>query len=200
MHQFEFHPTHPNIRHVRQLADMLSKGAVIAFPTDSAYALICALDHKEAVDRIRQIRELDKHHNFSLFCKDLSHLAHFAHANNVQFRWLKSHLPGPYTVILDATKAVPRRLQHKKRKTIGLRVPIHVSLELLLSVVDDALMGVSLILPGDNLPVYQASSIVDRLASSVDALVDAPVGSLSPTTVIDLTHNEPIIIRDGRGD
>lgn len=200
MRLFEFHPTHPNPRCVRQLLTILNAGGVVAFPTDSAYALICALGQKEAIDRIRQIRQLDKHHNFSLFCKDLSHLGQFARVNNGQFRWLKAHLPGPYTVILEATKSVPKRLQHPKRKTIGLRVPVHIGLGALLSLADDALMGVSLILPGDELPMYDASSITNHLGSLIDAVVDAPVGSLYPTTVIDLTCDEPIIIRHGQGD
>jgi tRNA threonylcarbamoyl adenosine modification protein (Sua5/YciO/YrdC/YwlC family) len=172
----------------------------VAYPTDSAYALGCHLGDKDAVDRIRRIRELDKHHNFTLVCRDLSELGNYAKVDNQVFRLLKAHTPGPYTFILNATSEVPRRLMHPKRKTIGLRVPDNAITQGLLAELGEPLISVTLILPGDEYPLSDPDDIRDRLGSRIDALVDGGCGSLEPTTVIDLSGAEPQLLRRGMGD
>ncbi len=194
------HPDNPQARLLSKVADIVRKGGLVAYPTDSAYALGCHLGDKEAVDRIRRIRELDKHHNFTLVCRDLSELGNYAKVDNQVFRLLKAHTPGPYTFILNATSEVPRRLMHPKRKTIGLRVPDNAITQGLLAELGEPLMSVTLILPGDAYPLSDPDDIRDRLGTRIDALVDGGCGSLEPTTVIDLSGTEPQLLRRGMGD
>jgi len=196
----KLHAQAPNLRDIRRLVDILKKEGVIACPTDSSYALICALDAKAPVERIRHLRNLHKQHHFSLFCRDFSHLSRYAMVNNQQFRWLKAHLPGPYTAILPATSSVPRRLMHKSRQTIGLRIPNHKVLQTLLDEMGDALMGVSFILPGEHWPVYDVADVQPKFLNSLDAVVESTVATTEPTSVIDLTEDAPQIIRQGQGD
>lgn len=194
------HPDNPQARLLSKVADIVRKGGLVAYPTDSAYALGCHLGDKEPVDRIRRIRELDKHHNFTLVCRDLSELGNYAKVDNQVFRLLKAHTPGPYTFILNATSEVPRRLMHPKRKTIGLRVPDNAITQGLLAELGEPLISVTLILPGDEYPLSDPDDIRDRLGSRIDALVDGGCGSLEPTTVIDLSGAEPQLLRRGMGD
>jgi tRNA threonylcarbamoyl adenosine modification protein (Sua5/YciO/YrdC/YwlC family) len=194
------HPDNPQARLLSKVADIVRKGGLVAYPTDSAYALGCHLGDKDAVDRIRRIRELDKHHNFTLVCRDLSELGNYAKVDNQVFRLLKAHTPGPYTFILNATSEVPRRLMHPKRKTIGLRVPDNAITQGLLAELGEPLISVTLILPGDEYPLSDPDDIRDRLGSRIDALVDGGCGSLEPTTVIDLSGAEPQLLRRGMGD
>jgi tRNA threonylcarbamoyl adenosine modification protein (Sua5/YciO/YrdC/YwlC family) len=194
------HPDNPQARLLSKVADIVRNGGLVAYPTDSAYALGCHLGDKEAVDRIRRIRELDKHHNFTLVCRDLSELGNYAKVDNQVFRLLKAHTPGPYTFILNATSEVPRRLMHPKRKTIGLRVPNNAITQGLLAELGEPLISVTLILPGDEYPLSDPDDIRDRLGSRIDALVDGGCGSLEPTTVIDLSGAEPQLLRRGMGD
>jgi tRNA threonylcarbamoyl adenosine modification protein (Sua5/YciO/YrdC/YwlC family) len=194
------HPDNPQARLLSKVADIVRKGGLVAYPTDSAYALGCHLGDKDAVDRIRRIRELDKHHNFTLVCRDLSELGNYAKVDNQVFRLLKAHTPGPYTFILNATSEVPRRLMHPKRKTIGLRVPDNAITQGLLAELGEPLISVTLILPGDEYPLSDPDDIRDRLGARIDALVDGGCGSLEPTTVIDLSGAEPQLLRRGMGD
>jgi tRNA threonylcarbamoyl adenosine modification protein (Sua5/YciO/YrdC/YwlC family) len=194
------HPDNPQARLLSKVADIVRKGGLVAYPTDSAYALGCHLGDKEAVDRIRRIRELDKHHNFTLVCRDLSELGNYAKVDNQVFRLLKAHTPGPYTFILNATSEVPRRLMHPKRKTIGLRVPDNAITQGLLAELGEPLISVTFILPGDEYPLSDPDDIRDRLGARIDALVDGGCGSLEPTTVIDLSGAEPRLLRRGMGD
>ena len=194
------HPDNPQTRLLSKVADIVRNGGLVAYPTDSAYALGCHLGDKDAVDRIRRIRELDKHHNFTLVCRDLSELGNYAKVDNQVFRLLKAHTPGPYTFILNATSEVPRRLMHPKRKTIGLRVPDNAITQGLLAELGEPLMSVTLILPGDEYPLSDPDDIRDRLGTRIDALVDGGYGSLEPTTVIDLSSAEPRLLRRGMGD
>ena len=194
------HPDNPQARLLDKVADIVRNGGLVAYPTDSAYALGCHLGDKDAVDRIRRIRELDKNHNFTLVCRDLSELGNYAKVDNQVFRLLKANTPGPYTFILNATSEVPRRLMHPKRKTIGLRVPDNAITQGLLAELGEPLMSVTLILPGDAYPLSDPDDIRDRLGTRIDALVDGGCGSLEPTTVIDLSGAEPRLLRRGMGD
>jgi tRNA threonylcarbamoyl adenosine modification protein (Sua5/YciO/YrdC/YwlC family) len=194
------HPDNPQARLLGKVADIVRNGGLVAYPTDSAYALGCHLGDKDAVDRIRRIRELDKNHNFTLVCRDLSELGNYAKVDNQVFRLLKANTPGPYTFILNATSEVPRRLMHPKRKTIGLRVPDNAITQGLLAELGEPLMSVTLILPGDEYPLSDPDDIRDRLGTRIDALIDGGYGSLEPTTVIDLSGAEPRLLRRGMGD
>jgi tRNA threonylcarbamoyl adenosine modification protein (Sua5/YciO/YrdC/YwlC family) len=172
---------------------------VMAFPTDSSYALGCHLGDKSAQDRIRAIREVDDKHHFTLMCRDLSEISRYAQVNNVQFRLLKANTPGSYTFILEATREVPKRLQHPKRNTIGLRVPLHPITLALLEELGEPILSMTLILPGDELPMHEAEDIRERLEKRLELIVDAGACGVEPTTVIDLTHAEPVLIRVGLG-
>ncbi len=194
------HPDNPQPRLVHKVAEVLRDGGLVAFPTDSAYALGCHLGDKEAVDRIRRIRALDKHHNFTLMCRDLSELGSYAKVDNQVFRLLRANTPGPYTFILDATSEVPRRLMHPKRRTIGLRVPDHGIVQALLAELGEPLMSVTLILPGEREPLTDPDDIRERLAGRIELLVDGGQGALEPTTVIDLSAELPVLVRRGGGD
>jgi tRNA threonylcarbamoyl adenosine modification protein (Sua5/YciO/YrdC/YwlC family) len=196
---FSVHPANPQPRLIRQAADMLHEGKVIVYPTDSCYALGCRLDDREAVDRIRAIRALDAKHHFTLVCRDLSEVARYARVDNRQFRLLKSATPGSYTFILEATREVPRRLQHPKRKTVGLRIPDHPVAQALLDALNEAIVSTSLMLPGDELPLNDADEMRERLEGQVDLIVDSGACGLQMTTVVDLTGAAPQVVREGKG-
>jgi tRNA threonylcarbamoyl adenosine modification protein (Sua5/YciO/YrdC/YwlC family) len=196
---FEVHPDNPQPRLLKQAVSLLTRGGVVAVPTDSSYALVCHLDDKAAADQLRRIRGVDDKHHLTLLCRDLSELANYARVDNRQFRLIKSVTPGPYTFILEATKEVPRRLSHPQRKTIGLRVPEHHTLSELLQLHGAPLLATTLILPGDTEPINDAEEIRDRLEHQVAAVIDAGACPLEPTTVIDLTEGEPSVLREGRG-
>lgn len=197
---FHIHPDNPQLRLVKQAAQIIHGGGVIALPTDSCYALVCHLDDKAAVERVRQIRNIDDKHHLTLLCRDLSEIAQYAKVDNRQYRMLKAATPGPYTVILEATKEVPRRLSHPSRKTIGLRVPENPIACALLEELGQPLLGTTLILPGDNEPLTDPDEIRERLAGQLELVIDGGACSLEPTTVIDLTRDEPELLRQGRGD
>jgi tRNA threonylcarbamoyl adenosine modification protein (Sua5/YciO/YrdC/YwlC family) len=196
---FTLHPDSPQPRLIKQAVAILRDGGVIAFPTDSSYALGCHLGDKSAQDRIRAIREVDDKHHFTLMCRDLSEISRYAQVNNIQFRLLKANTPGSYTFILEATREVPKRLQHPKRNTIGLRVPMHSITLALLEELGEPILSMTLILPGDELPMHEAEDIRDRLEKRLALIVDAGACGVEPTTVIDLTHAEPVLIRAGLG-
>tara|TARA_R110000822_G_scaffold59736_8_gene148840 strand:- start:10087 stop:10710 length:624 start_codon:yes stop_codon:yes gene_type:complete len=196
---FSIHPENPQHRLVRQAVEIVRKGGVIVYPTDSAYALGCHVGDKKALDKIRQIRRLDKNHNFTLMCRDLSELSVYAKVNNQMFRSLKAHTPGPYTFILEATSEVPRRLMHPKRKTIGLRVPENAIALALLEDLGEPIMSVTLIMPGDEYPLTDPYDIRDLLEHQVDLVVEGGYCGLEPTTVVDLTGEAPEVIRQGVG-
>lgn len=197
---FQIHPENPQKRLIRQVVEALQKGAVIAYPTDSVYALGCQIGNVQAQERIRQIRQLNQHHNFTLMCRDLADLAIYAHADSGQFRLLKAYTPGPYTFILEATKEVPRLLSHPNRKTIGLRIPENTVALALLEELNQPFLSVSLIMPETVIPLADPNEIYAQLKNKIDILVDGSFGHLEPTTVVDLTAVEPQVIRKGRGD
>ncbi|MEW6694642.1 Threonylcarbamoyl-AMP synthase [Tepidimonas thermarum] len=200
---FEVHPDNPQPRLLRQAVQALQGGAVLAVPTDSSYALVCHLDDKAAVERLRRIRGVDERHHLTLLCRDLSELANYARVDNRQYRLLKAATPGPYTFILEASKEVPRRVSHPSRKTIGLRVPQHRALLALIEAHGAPLLGTTLILPGDDAPLNDAHTIRERLEHAVAVVIDAGACPMAPTTVVDLTPmgrgEEPLVLREGRG-
>lgn len=197
---FEVHPEHPQARLLKQAADILHKGGVVALPTDSSYALVCHLDDKSAVDQLRRIRGVDERHHLTLLCRDLSELASYARVDNTQYRLLKLGTPGPYTFILEATKEVPRRVSHPSRRTIGLRVPEHATTQALLEILGQPLLATTLILPDHEDALNDAQEIRAALEKRIQAVVDAGACPLAPTTVIDLTSGTPEVLREGRGD
>jgi len=196
---YEIHPDNPQQRLIRRAVDIIHDGGVAVLPTDSCYAIVCRLDDKHAVERIRRIRRLDKKHNFTLVCRDLSEIACYARVGNAAYRLLKSYTPGPYTFLLHATAEVPRRLQHPKRKTIGIRVPDNTIFQELLTQHAQPLMSSTLILPGQDLPETDADTIREQLERQVDLIVDGGHCGVEPTTVVDLTETAPVVIRRGRG-
>jgi tRNA threonylcarbamoyl adenosine modification protein (Sua5/YciO/YrdC/YwlC family) len=196
---FSIHPENPQVRLVRQAVEIIRKGGIIVYPTDSAYALGCHIGDKKALDKIRQIRQLDKNHNFTLMCRDLSELSVYAKVDNQVYRSLKAHTPGPYTFILEATSEVPRRLMHVKRKTIGLRVPENAIALALLEELGEPIMSVTLIMPGDEYPLTDPYDIRDLLEHHVDLVVEGGYCGLEPTTVVDLTGEVPDVTRQGMG-
>ncbi|GGE45908.1 threonylcarbamoyl-AMP synthase [Halopseudomonas oceani] len=197
---FQIHPHNPQVRLIRQAADIIRQGGVVAYPTDSAYALGCQLGNKAALERIRRLRQLDDKHNFTLVCRDLSELGVYAKVDNTTFRLLKATTPGPYTFILNATSEVPRLLLHPKRRTIGLRVPDHQITLDLLEALGEPLLSVTLILPDDPLPLTDPEQIRDRLGKLVDLIIDGGACTVEPTTVISLLDGEAELLREGRGD
>ncbi len=197
---FTIHPTNPQPRLIKQAADLVRNGAVIAYPTDSCYALGCHLGDKEAVARIRQIRGVDDKHHMTMVCRDLSELARYARVDNVQFRLLKNNTPGSYTFILEATKEVPKRLQHPKRSTVGVRIPDHPVALALLEELGEPLISSTLILPNEEFAMNDAEQIRDLLQHQIDLVVDGGAVGLDPTTVIDLTTDTPVVVRFGKGD
>ena len=196
---FQIHPENPQTRLIRQAATIVQEGGVIVYPTDSGYALGCHLGDKQALERIRRIRMLDEKHNFTLVCRDLSELAVYAKVDNIAYRALRSHTPGPYTFVLLATNEVPRRLKHPKRKTIGLRVPDNAIAQSLLDTLGEPMMSVTLILPGDDLPLLDPYEIRSVLQQQVDLVIDGGYCGMEATSVIDLSDEAPVILRQGAG-
>ena len=197
---FKIHPENPQARLIRHAAAIIKGGGVVVYPTDSGYALGCHLGNKEALTRIKQIRHLDDKHNFTLVCRDLSELSTYARVNNQTFRLLKASTPGSYTFILKATPEVPRRLQHPKRKTIGIRVPDHKIALDLLEEINEPIMSTTLILPGEVVPLIEPAAIREVLGKQVDLTIDGGYCGIEPTTIVDLVGDEPKIIRQGKGD
>lgn len=197
---FSIHPDNPQQRLLDRAADLIRGGAVIAFPTDSCYALGCQLGNKDAVDRIRAIRGIDDRHHLTLMCRDLSEIAQFARVDNGQYRLLKHTTPGAYTFILEATKELPRRILHPKRKTIGLRVPEHPVCQALLATLEEPLLTCTLSLPGEDSPLHEAEQIQEMLAGQLDLVLDGGACGVEPTTVVDLTGATPQLLRTGRGN
>jgi len=201
---FQVHPDNPQPRLLKQTVELLKRGGIAAVPTDSSYALVCHLDDKAAADALRRIRGVDDKHHLTLLCRDLSELSAYARVDNKQFRLLKAATPGPYTFILDASKEVPRRLSHPSRKTIGLRVPDHKTLQALLELHGAPLLATTLIPRGQTESLNDANDIRDLMEHDLAAVLDAGACHLEPTTVIDLTAmsdgGEPVVTRMGRGD
>ena len=197
---FEVHPDNPQPRLLKQTAQILHGGGIAAIPTDSSYALVCHLDDKAAAENLRRARGVDDKHHLTLLCRDLSELASYARVDNRQYRLLKLGTPGAFTFILEATKEVPRRLSHPARRTIGLRVPEHRVTQALLSLLGQPLLATTLIAPGDTDPMNDPHAIRERFQKTVQAVVDAGACPMQPTTVIDLTGEEALLVRLGRGD
>lgn len=200
---FEIHPDNPQPRLLKQAVALLQKGGVLAIPTDSSYALVCQLDDRNAVDRLRRIRQVNDKHHLTLLCRDLSELANYAIVDNKQYRLMKLATPGPYTFILDATKEVPRRVSHPSRKTIGLRVPDRKGTQMLLELHGAPLLATTLIAPGESEPLNDPQAIRERWEHEIDAVIDAGACPLEPTTVLDLTPmgagGDPAVLRQGAG-
>ena len=196
----ELHPKNPQQRFVRMAVEVLLDHGVVVYPTDSCYALGCVMGAKDAMERIQRIRQTDKHHFFTLVCRDLSEISRFAKVNNWQYRTLKASTPGPYTFVLQATREVPRRLMNEKRRTVGIRVPDHPVVQMLLDEVGVPLMSTTLLLPGDDLPMTDATEIHERIGHAVDLVLDGGNCGLEPTTVVDLSGDAPLILRAGKGD
>jgi tRNA threonylcarbamoyl adenosine modification protein (Sua5/YciO/YrdC/YwlC family) len=196
---FQVHPDNPQARLIKQAAEIIHGGGIVALPTDSCYAWVCHLDDKAAVEKLRRIRGIDEKHHLTLLCRDLSEIALYARVDNSQFRLLKAATPGPYTVILEATREVPRRLSHPSPKTNGLRLPQHPNANALLEELGQPLIGTTLITP-DNELLNDAGEIRDRFAKLADLIIDGGPCTMEPTTVIDLTGAQPVLVRQGRGD
>ncbi|QZA78898.1 threonylcarbamoyl-AMP synthase [Deefgea tanakiae] len=196
---FSIHAENPQARLIKQAADIIRKGGLVIYPTDSCYAIGCSLDNKSGVDRIRKIRQLDDKHHFTLACRDLSQLGNYARVDNQAFRLLKAATPGSYTFILLATKEVPRRVSHPKKLTIGLRVPDHPVALALLEELGEPLLSSSLLLPNEEFPMTDAWEIRDRLEHEVDLVIEGGYCGTDPTTVVDLSGDMPILIREGKG-
>ena len=196
----EIHKDNPQARLISQAATILRRGGVIVYPTDSCYALACHIGDKTAMDRIIRLRQLGERHNMTLICRDLSEISSFAKVGNAEFRLIKSLTPGPYTFLLKATRDVPKRLQHPKRKTIGIRIPDNKIAQDLLDSLGEPLISTSLILPGDEFPMNEPDEINQRLIKEVDLIIDGGHGGISETTVLDLTMDEPHVVREGLGE
>lgn len=196
---FSIHPDNPQPRLLRRAAEIVRAGGVIVYPTDSCYALGCRLGDKEAMERMRAIRQVDERHHFALVCRDLAEIAIYAKVDNRQFRLLKAATPGSYTFILKATREVPKRLQHPSRRTVGLRVPDHKIVRALLVELGEPLLSSTLLLPGDDLPLNDAQEIRARLEYRVDLILDGGSCGIVPTTVVDLTGETPLVTREGKG-
>jgi tRNA threonylcarbamoyl adenosine modification protein (Sua5/YciO/YrdC/YwlC family) len=196
----QLHPVSPQRRFVRQAVATLRAGGVIVYPTDSCYALGCHIGDKAALERIRDIRQTDRNHDFTLVCRDLAEVGKFAQVENWQYRLLRAHTPGPYTFLLKASRETPRRLKHERRGTIGLRVPDHPVTALLLEELAEPVMSSTLLLPGEELPRTDAKEIYEKLEHSVDLVLDGGNCGLIPTSVIDLSGGRAIVVREGRGD
>ena len=199
-HYFEIHPKDPQSRLVKQAADIIRDGGVVAYPTDSSYALGCHIGDKAAMERIARIRQTDKHHHFTLVCRDVSEIAKYARVSNQQYRTLKAFTPGPYTFLLEATRETPKRLQNPKRRTIGIRVPDHPVPRALLSELAEPLMSSTLILPGEETPMSDGREIQERLYHVLDAVIDGGNCGFEPTSVVDLAGPAPVVVREGKGD
>ena len=197
---FDVHPDNPQPRSIRQVAEIVRDDGLIVYPTDSLFALGCRMGNKDGLDRIRAIRHLGDRHHFTLMCRDFAQLGQFVQINNASFRTVKAATPGPYTFILPATKEVPRRLLHPKKKTVGVRIPDHVVAQALLAELGEPLVSSTLLLPGHDEPMTMGWEIKEALDHSVDAVVDSGEGGVEPTTVVDLSEGEPEILRAGAGD
>lgn len=197
---FDIHPDNPQPRLIQQAVDIIRQGGIVAYPTDSAYALGCHMGDKAALEKIRKIRELDKNHHFTLVCTNLKELGNYAQVDNAAFRMVKSLIPGPYTFLLKATKDVPKILMHPKRKTIGLRVPDNNIAQHLLEKLGEPLLSTTLILPGETLPVVEPYDINEFLQGKVDLVINGGNCGLEPTTVVDLINWPPVLVREGKGD
>jgi tRNA threonylcarbamoyl adenosine modification protein (Sua5/YciO/YrdC/YwlC family) len=196
---FSVHPTQPQIRLIRQAAQIVRQGGLIAYPTDSCYALGCQIGDTKALDRLRRVRRVDHTHHLTLMCRDLSDIATYAMVDNVQYRFLKTATPGSYTFILRATRELPRRLRHPRRKAIGVRVPAHAVAQALLAELNEPMLSATLALPGEPMPLSSAKEIRERLEHAVDLVIDAGPCGVEPSTVIDLTTDVPLVLRRGRG-
>lgn len=196
----EIHPVDPQPRLVAKIVETIREGGLIAYPTDSSYAFGCHIGDKRAMDRIRRIRRTDKSHNFTLVCSDLSEISTYARIDNWAYRMLKAMTPGPYTFILPATREVPKRLQHPKRRTIGLRVPDHPLVRAVLEALGEPIMSSTLLLPGDDLPLTDPHDIEERIGHDIDLIIDAGPTGIEPTSVIDLSEGTVEVLRVGRGD
>jgi tRNA threonylcarbamoyl adenosine modification protein (Sua5/YciO/YrdC/YwlC family) len=196
---FELHPVNPQLRILREAVQVIRRGGVVAYPTDSCYALGCHIGDKDALERIRRIRQADRHHHFTLMCRDLSEIGRYARVDTWQFRLLKAVTPGPYTFLLPATRETPRRLQHDKRRTIGIRVPAHAVPRLLLTELDEPIMTSTLLLPGDDTPLTNGAEIHERLGRELDMVLDGGYCGTEPTTVVDLAVRPAVIVRVGKG-
>ncbi len=197
---FEIHPDNPQKRLIQQAVEIINKGGVVIYPTDSSYAIGCHLDDKKAVDKIRLIRQLNKEHNFTLVCSDLSEIAQYAVVDNINYRLMKALTPGPYTFILQASRDVPKRLQNPKRKTIGVRVPDNAVCTALLEELGQPLMSSTLILPNEDLPMTDPHEIRVTLENMVDLIIDGGYSGHEPTTVVNLVDGTPEILRQGLGE
>jgi tRNA threonylcarbamoyl adenosine modification protein (Sua5/YciO/YrdC/YwlC family) len=197
---FEVHPVDPQTRSVAQIVELIRRGALIAYPTDSCYAFGCQVGNRAGLDRIREIRQLDAQHHFTLVCHDFAQLGHFVQVSNAVFRLVKASTPGSYTFILPATPEVPRRLLHPKKKTVGVRIPRHAVTQALLAEHGEPLLSSTLLLPGQERPLTQGWEIKERLDHLVDAVIDSGNCGIEPTTVVDLSGPEPQILRRGAGD
>jgi tRNA threonylcarbamoyl adenosine modification protein (Sua5/YciO/YrdC/YwlC family) len=196
---FELHPVSPQLRSIRQAAEIVRNGGVIAYPTDSCYALGCHINDKNALERLRSIRGANRHHQFTLVCANLNDVGHYARLDTWQFRIVKSCTPGPYTFLLHATRETPRRLQHERRRTIGVRIPDHPVPHMLLTELGEPLMSSTLLLPGDPQPLTHGLEIQERLENDVDAVLDGGDCGIEPTTVVDLSSSPPTLVREGKG-
>lgn len=194
---FVIHADNPQSRLIQQAVAILRQGGVMAFPTDSSYALACLMANKDAQTRIRRIRQLDETHLFTLMCRNLAEIGTYARVDNTQFRLLKAYTPGPYTFVLNASREVPKRLQHEKRSTIGLRVPAHAVTQALLDALDEPLLSVTLQMPEDDVPMSSGWEIRERLEHAVDVVIDSALSEAGLTTVVDLTQEPPEVVRQG---
>ncbi|HEU4654184.1 MAG TPA: L-threonylcarbamoyladenylate synthase [Steroidobacteraceae bacterium] len=197
---FEVHPTHPQLRLIRQAVEIIRAGGIVVYPTDSCYALGCHIGDKGAMERIARIRQTDKHHHFTLVCRDLSEIAKYARVSNQQYRTLRAFTPGPYTFLLLATRETPKRLQNEKRRTIGIRVPDHPVPQAILAELGEPLMSSTLLLPGDEEPMTDAREIQERLFHQVDAVIDGGNCGMVASSVVDLAGAAPVVVRKGKGD
>lgn len=196
----EIHPKDPQPRRVKNVVEIIRKGGLVAYPTDSSYAFGCHIGDKKAIDRIHRIRRTDKKHNFTLVCADLTEISTYAKVENWAYRLLKSMTPGPYTFILPATREVPKRLQNPKRRTIGLRVPDHVLVHAILEELEEPIMSSTLLLPGDDMPLTDPLEIEERIGHQIEAIIDSGPAGIEPTTVLDLSNDSVDVLRVGRGD
>jgi tRNA threonylcarbamoyl adenosine modification protein (Sua5/YciO/YrdC/YwlC family) len=195
----EMHPQNPQIRLIRKAVEIMRGGGVVAYPTDSCYALGCHVGDKDALERIRRIRDADKHHNFTLVCRNLAEIGRYAQLDTWQFRLVKAHVPGPFTFLLPATRETPKRLQHPKRRTIGVRIPDHPVPHLIMAELDEPIMTSTLLVPGDDEPLTDGAQIMERLGHQLDAVVDAGHCDTEPTTVLDLSVSPAVVLRQGKG-
>ncbi len=196
---FQIHPDNPQLRLIRGAVDIIKQGGVVVYPTDSCYALGCQIGNKKAVDRIRQLRQLNDRHNFTMMCRDMGEVSEYAMVDNIAYRLMKGITPGPYTFILPAMKSVPKRLLHPKRKTIGIRVPNNAIALALLAELGEPILSSTMILPGDELPMMDPYEMKDSIGSQVDLIIDGGYCGLEATTVIEMLDEGPEIVRRGKG-